>query len=140
MSAVVVDVDAVGVGIAGGVEPIAAAVLAPSRAGQQPVHQLFVGIRRRIVDEPLNLFHRRRQTGQIKADTPDQRSLARLACRLQPLVFQFGAGRTCRLDPPHQPVCVTTGSADLMGAGYAQCSFQSAPSSIHLRSVSICWG
>ena len=33
--AVVVEVDAVGVGVAGGVEPVAAAVLAPVRRGQQ---------------------------------------------------------------------------------------------------------
>ena len=37
ISRIVVEVDAVRVGVAGGVEPVAAAVLAPVRRRQQPV-------------------------------------------------------------------------------------------------------
>ena len=43
--AVVVDVDAVRVGVAGRVEPVAGAVFAPLRRCQQAVDQLLVSVR-----------------------------------------------------------------------------------------------
>ena len=57
--AVVVEVDAVRVGVAGGVEPVAAAMLAPVRRRQQLIDVLLVGVRRLVVDERLDLGRRR---------------------------------------------------------------------------------
>ena len=58
--------DAVRVGVAGGVEPVAAAVLAPVRRRQQPVDVLLVGVGRLVVDERLDVFRAGRQAGEVE--------------------------------------------------------------------------
>ena len=52
--AVVVEMDAVGVGVAGGVEPVAAAMLAPVLGIQQAIDERLVGVGRLIVDEAFD--------------------------------------------------------------------------------------
>ena len=52
--AVVVEMDAVRVGVAGHVEPVPAAMLAPVRRLHQPIDQLLVGVGRLVVDECLD--------------------------------------------------------------------------------------
>ena len=52
--AVVVEMNAVRVGVASGVEPVAAPVLAPVGRFQQLVDKFFVGSRRSILDESLH--------------------------------------------------------------------------------------
>ena len=52
--AVVVEVDAVRVGVAGVVEPVAAAVLAPFEAGKQRVDEPLVGVGMGIRDERID--------------------------------------------------------------------------------------
>ena len=85
--AVVVDVDAVRVGVAGGVEPVAAAMLAPVRRSQQLIDVLLVsasgdlGSRRREPGPPRRPG--RRQAGQVEADAAGQRAAIGFGSRLQ---------------------------------------------------------
>ena len=72
-----------GVGIAGGVEPVAGAVLAPARRVEQPVDQLLVGVGRRVVDERLDELGRRRQAGEVEAQPAGERPAVGLGGRAQ---------------------------------------------------------
>ena len=60
-----VELEAVGVGIMGQVEPVLAPPLAVMGAGQQAIDQPLVGIRPVIPDEGIDLGGRRRQAGQV---------------------------------------------------------------------------
>jgi len=63
---------AVGVGVAGDVEPVAPPALTVGRRGQQPVHQALIARVGRVLDECLDLLRRRRQPGQVEGDAADQ--------------------------------------------------------------------
>ena len=54
------------------VQPVPPPALAVARRGQQPVHQLLVGVRRAVGDEGLDLFRRRRQAVQVEGEPADQ--------------------------------------------------------------------
>ena len=87
-AAVVVEVVAVGVGIAHGVEPVPRPVLAVARTRQQAVDQRLVRPRRRVAHEGLDFLGRRRQARQVERDAPDQRvtiglRIGRESCVLQ---------------------------------------------------------
>ena len=86
--AVVVQVQAVGVAVAGGVQPEAGLVLAVARRPQQPVHQLLVGLRRRVRQEGIDLGRRRRQAGQVEAQPAGEGAPVGLGRRLQALALQ----------------------------------------------------
>ena len=53
--AIIVDMNAVGVGIAGGIEPIATPMFALARRGQQPIDIFFIGVGRFVVRGILRL-------------------------------------------------------------------------------------
>jgi hypothetical protein len=57
---------AVGVGVAGEVEPAAGPTLAVARAGEQAVDVTLVGVRRGVVCERVRLGRRRRQADQVE--------------------------------------------------------------------------
>ncbi len=80
---------AVALGEARHVQPVAAPALAVLRPGQQPVHQLLVGVRRLVLDEGVDFVRRRRQPDQVERHAADVRPPIRLgggrqALRLQP--------------------------------------------------------
>ena len=88
--AVVVQVQAVGVAVPGGVEPEPRHVLAVSGRIEQPVDDLLVGPRGPIGEEGVDLLEGRRQAGQVERDAADQRGLARLGLGRQPLGLEPG--------------------------------------------------
>ena len=90
----VVEVEAVGVGIAGDVEPVAGHLLAMVRAREQPVDELVIGIRGGISDEGRHLFRSRRQAGEREGDAADERRPVGRGVEWQPL------GRHARLEEP----------------------------------------
>ena len=65
--------EAVGVGIARRVEPVAAPALAVVRRRQQPVDLLLVGVRDFVGQERIDFFDRRRQADQIETQAAEQR-------------------------------------------------------------------
>ena len=70
----VVEVDAVRVGIAGIVEPVTAAVLAPLKARKHRVDEPVVGIGVRVGDEGIYDRRLRRQAGEIEREPASQRA------------------------------------------------------------------
>ena len=85
-----VDAVAVGVGVAGLVEPESAPALAVMRRRQEAIHQLLIGVRPLVGDEGVHLFRRRRQTEQVETEPADQHSSVGLRRRGDPLLFQPG--------------------------------------------------
>ena len=85
----VIEVDAVGVGIAGGVEPVAAPVLAPVLGLHQLVDELLVDIRGRVVHELLDELRRGRQASDVEAEAAGERSLIRFRGGSKPHRFQL---------------------------------------------------
>ena len=85
---VVVDVDPVRVAVARRVEPVAGTVLAPLLRGEQPVDELLVGVRRRIVQERIQQRRGRRQAGQVQRRPARQRPPVGLRRRVQPRCLQ----------------------------------------------------
>ena len=67
-----VELVAVGVGVAGEVEPVPAPALAVVRRREQPVDHLLVGVGRLVVEERVDLLRRRRQAGQVEGDAADE--------------------------------------------------------------------
>ena len=83
--AAAVDVVAVRVGVAGGVEPVERHPLAVMGGGQQAIDELSHRRRAIVGEEGVDLPGRRRQPGQIERHAADQRGLVRLGRRLQAL-------------------------------------------------------
>ena len=65
----------VGVGIAQDVEPVAAVADAVLLAGEQAVDDLFVSVRRFVVEEGVLLGGRRRDADQVEIDAAQERAL-----------------------------------------------------------------
>ncbi len=87
--AIVVEMQPIGIGIAGVVQPVARPLLAVTWPCQQPVHQVFIGLWRRIILKRLHLRGSRQQPRQVERDSPDQRLLVRLGRGMQPLFLQL---------------------------------------------------
>ena len=71
--AVVVEVQAVRVAVAGGVEPEAGHVLAVARRREQPIDRSLVGVGAIVGEEGVDLRRRRRQAGEVERDAAQQR-------------------------------------------------------------------
>ena len=82
VGAVRVVLEAVGVGVADDVEPVAAPALAVVRRGEQAVDEFLVGVGRLVGEEGVDLFGRRRQAGQIERDAADERARGRPEARV----------------------------------------------------------
>src|SRR5262249_41175169 len=74
--------------VPGEVEPVPAPSLAVVRAGQEPVDQPLVGVRRAVGEEGLDLFGRRRQAGHVERHPADQGPPIPLGGRGEPSTFQ----------------------------------------------------
>ena len=84
---VVVVVDAVGVPVAGGVEPVAGAVLAPVGRVEEPVHEPLVGALVCVVEEGGERARIGRQAGQVEGGATSQGSPVGLLGRVEFLRF-----------------------------------------------------
>ena len=102
--AVVVEVQAVRVGVTGRVEPVASAVLTPLRRVHEAVDPALVGVGARIADELLHPFGPRRQTGEVEGGAPGQAAAVGLGIGLEPLGFE--AGQNERIQPTTNPASV----------------------------------
>ena len=71
--AIVVQVQSMGIAVAGRVQPEPRHVLAVTRGTQQPIDDLFVGIRRFVGQKCIDLVRRGWQPGQIQRDPAQQR-------------------------------------------------------------------
>ena len=87
----VVEVQAVRVGVAGDVEPVAGHLLAVMLRGEIAIDHLFVSIRRVVREERVHLGERRRQPGQRERDAANERRPIRF--RRQGQVLRAGADR-----------------------------------------------
>ncbi len=76
--------------------------LAEMRRGEQTVHDLGIRLGRRIAEEPVNLFGRGRQAGQVEVDTSQERDRLGVTDRLQALLLQ--ASEKERIDRAPGPV------------------------------------
>src|SRR6266545_4105000 len=85
-----VDVIAVGVGVAGGVEPLHRHALAEVRRRQQTIDDLLVSVRAPIGQEGIDLGGGGRQAGQVECHPPDQADRVRLGRRLEARALQTG--------------------------------------------------
>ena len=131
---VVVELVPVGLRPTHQIQPVAAPALPVVRRGKQPLHQPFVGVAARIVQEGRDLGGRRRQARQVERRAPDQRSAVRLgrgpqAVRLHPgqeeLVHRrpgpgslVGPGRRRSGDRAETPETPTLRQIDLFPRGW----------------------
>ena len=69
---VAVLLEAVGIGVPGGIEPRQRHPLAIMRAGQEPVDEFLIGIGSGVGDEGVNLLGRRRDADQIGREAADE--------------------------------------------------------------------
>ena len=73
LRAVFVGAIAVGLGVADEVEPVARPLLAVTRAGEEFVHELFVGVGGLVGEELVQLEGRRRQAREVEVNTACER-------------------------------------------------------------------
>ena len=85
---------AVGVGIAGGVEPRARPALTVVGGGQQPVHLFFIGLRGLVGQEDVHFGGRRRQAGDVQMQAAEEGHLLRFRRGLQPFGFELRQDET----------------------------------------------
>ena len=76
------------VGVTGEVEPLPGLMLAVAVVGQQPVDVAFVGIRRRIGDEGIDLLRRRRQADQIEGEAAGKHCPIGLGLKREPVSLE----------------------------------------------------
>ena len=133
--------EAVGVGVAGRVEPDAAPALAVVGRSEAAARS-----RCRYAGSPAGCFERgqllerRRQADQIERQPAQQRVRARRRRRLRALPAPAARARTHRSDCEPSLRSSPAGTAGRCGATNAQCCLYVAPCAIHFRSVSICSG
>ena len=81
---------AVGIGIAGGIEPDPRPALAVMRRVEQPLDQPVEGVIAAIGQEGVNLLDCRRQPGQVEAKAADEGGPIGLGGRRKAFLFQAG--------------------------------------------------
>ncbi len=138
--AVVVEVDAVRVGVAGDVEPVPAAMLAPVRRRQQAFDELLVSIgptcRSRTLRPPPASA-----AGRSGRGSPAGRACGdRLPGWRQPRLLRASPGRTRSMGFRTQPGSPLAAAGASWRAMNDQCGWYSAPSAIQRLSVSFCSG
>ncbi len=95
---------ALGVGVAGHVEPVPAPALAVGGRGQQAIDHLGVGVGRGVVFERFDLVGRGRQAGQVECRAAQQRAPIGPRRGTQFVVFQPRENEA--IDRAGGPVCV----------------------------------
>ena len=80
--------EAIGVGVARGIKPVAAPALPIMRRGQQPLDEKIVRVGCVVRDEGVHFFDGRRQPDQVERQAADQRDLIGFRRRLQTFFFE----------------------------------------------------
>ena len=93
---------AVGVGVAGQVEPTACHPLAVAGRSQEPVHDALVAAGRAVAEEGVDLVQARREPGQVQAEPANQGFARSLRLRTQSLALEPGQDEV--VDPAPRPV------------------------------------
>ena len=88
--AVVVEVDAMGVGVSCGVQPVAAALFAPLRHREQAVDVSFVSVGSDVGEVGVEHFRRRRESGEVEGHPAGKRAAVGLGRRGQAVGFELG--------------------------------------------------
>ena len=83
-----VELEAVRIGITGQVEPVLRPPLAVLGAGEQPIDEPFVGAGSLVVKKAFLELQRRRQAGQVEAQTAHERGSVRLRRVLQAVLLR----------------------------------------------------
>ena len=126
MLALAVDVIAVRVGVAGGVEPGHRHPLAVVRRVQQAIDALLVGVGRLVGEERVDLGRRRRQAGQVEVTRRSSVALSASGDGFRP--FASSRARMNRsIGLRTHAGWLTAGSSARFGATYAQCVSHLAP-------------
>ena len=89
-AALVVEVQAVRVGVAGGVEPAAGHVFAIARRSQEAFDDLVVGLRGVVCEEGVDLGRCRRQAGQVERHAAEKAGFVGFGGGLKALGRKFG--------------------------------------------------
>ena len=89
--AAAVDREAVGVGVAGGVEPVEGHPFAEVRAGEQAVDEFLVGVGVFVGDEGFDFGGGGRQAGEVEREAADERAAVGFGRRAR--VFPCRGGR-----------------------------------------------
>ena len=92
-----IDVEAVRIGVARGVEPVTRQMFTVTRRGEQTIHHLLVGIGILVGEIGVHLRHRRRNTGEVQRDAADERGLVGFNGRFQSLLLQPREDETIHL-------------------------------------------
>src|SRR5258708_9854731 len=79
----IVEVQAIGIGVARVVEPVARSLFAEIRLGEQPVNKMLICVRGRVGYEFLNFFRCWQYPGEVEGHPANKRSLVGLRSRLQ---------------------------------------------------------
>ena len=82
--------EAVGVGIAGEIEPAAGPAFAVAGRSQQAIHELLVGVGRFVVRESVGFFGRGRDAGEVEGDAADEHVAIGFGRRLQSGLVETG--------------------------------------------------
>ena len=110
--AIVVEMDAVRVGVAGGIEPVARPMFAPALRGEQLIDVVLVGVGRGVVDECFDLLGRRRQARQIEAQAPGQRAAIGFGGRREAALFELRQDEMVDADSSPKPRFSPPAAAD----------------------------
>src|SRR5262249_15743060 len=76
------------VGVARHVQPEPAPTFSVMRAAEQPLDQLFIGPRRRVIDECVYVLRTGQKSGQVQVGSPDQRITIRPRTGLKAFLVQ----------------------------------------------------
>ena len=90
--AIVVDVDAVRVAVAGDVEPVARAMLTVVGRGEVAVDHVLVGVGRGVLEEGVELGGSRREAGEVERDAADEGAAVGGGGGSEGLGFELGRG------------------------------------------------
>ena len=85
-----IGLEALAVGVAGEVEPVAAPALAVLRRGEQAVDHFFESLRRVVGQEGVDFLRRGRQAGEVEGGAAEQRDLVGRLRGLDALGFELG--------------------------------------------------
>ena len=85
--------EAIGVGVTRGIEPVASPLLAIMRRREQTLDLFLVSVRRFVGEKRVHFFRRRRQTDQVERESAQQRRLVCFGRRLEFFRVEFSCDK-----------------------------------------------